>query len=98
MDQPLPEQMSIWTASVEIGKRRGTYWQNHRWQSAKLQIKNALELGGISVKVDIKSLTKDVIIIESVEVNKPVINYELLSLTQNNLSQLLENIKKYRLS
>ena len=58
------------------------------------KLKNALELGGISVKVDIKSLTKDVIIIESVEVNKPVINYELLSLTQNNLSQLLENIKK----
>ena len=58
------------------------------------KLKNALELGGISIKVDIKSLTKDVIIIESVEVNKPVINYELLSLTQNNLSQLLENIKK----
>jgi len=58
------------------------------------KLKNALELGGISVKVDIKSLTKDVIIIENVEINKPVINYELLSLTQNNLSQLLENIKK----
>ncbi len=58
------------------------------------KLKNALELGGISVKVDIKSLTKDVIVIESVEVNKPVINYELLSLTQNNLSQLLENIQK----
>lgn len=58
------------------------------------KLKNALELGGISVKVDIKSLTGDVIVIESVEVNKPVINYELLSLTQNNLSQLLENINK----
>lgn len=58
------------------------------------KLKNALELGGISVKVNIKSLTGDVIVIESVEINKPVINYEILSLTQNNLSQLLENIKK----
>ncbi len=55
--------------------------------------KNIIELGSISVKVDIKSLTSDVIVIESIDVNKPVINYEILSLTQNNLSQLLENIK-----
>ena len=53
-----------------------------------------MELGGISVKVNIKSLTQDTIVIESVEIDKPVINYEILSLTQNNLSQLLENIKK----
>lgn len=58
------------------------------------KLKNALELGGISVKVNIKSLTGDVIIIESVEIDKPVINYEILSLTQNNLSRLLENIQK----
>lgn len=56
--------------------------------------KNIIELGSISIKVDIKSLTSDVIIIDSIDVNKPVINYEILSLTQNNLSQLLENIKK----
>lgn len=56
--------------------------------------KNIIELGSISVKVDIKSLTSDVIVIESIDVNKPVINYEILSLTQNNLSQLLENIKQ----
>lgn len=55
--------------------------------------KNALELGGVSVKVNVKTLTDDVIVIESVVVDKPVINYEILSLTQNNLSQLLENIK-----
>lgn len=58
------------------------------------KLKNAMELGGISVKVNIKSLTQDTIVIESVEIDKPVINYEILSLTQNNLSQLLENIKK----
>lgn len=56
--------------------------------------KNIIELGSISVKVDIKSLTSDIIIIDSIDINKPVINYEILSLTQNNLSQLLENIQK----
>ena len=56
--------------------------------------KNIIELGSISVKVDIKSLTSDIIVIDSIDINKPVINYEILSLTQNNLSQLLENIKK----
>lgn len=61
------------------------------------KLKNAMELGGISVKVNIKSLTQDTIVIESVEIDKPVINYEILSLTQNNLSQLLENIKRTRL-
>ena len=56
--------------------------------------KNIIELGSISVKVDIESLTSNTIIIDSIDINKPVINYEILSLTQNNLSQLLENIKQ----
>ncbi len=56
--------------------------------------KNIIELGSISVKVDIKSLTSNTIIIDSIDINQPIINYEILSLTQNNLSQLLDNIKQ----
>ena len=52
------------------------------------------ELGEIYVKVDIKSLTSDTIVIENVEVSKPVINYEMLSLTRNNISDIQNNIKK----
>ncbi len=56
--------------------------------------KNLFELGEIYVKVDIKSLTSDSIVIENVEVSKPVINYEMLSLTRNNISDIQNNIKK----
>lgn len=53
-----------------------------------------LSLGGISVKIDIKSLTSDTIIIEDITVDKPVLTYEMLSLTQNNIKQLQSNISK----
>lgn len=56
--------------------------------------KNIFELEEIMVKVDLKSLTSDTIIIEQISINKPVIAYEILSLTQNNISELLNNIKK----
>ena len=56
--------------------------------------KNLFELGEVYVKVDIKSLTSDTIVIENVEVSKPIINYEMLSLTRNNISDILDNIKK----
>ncbi len=53
-----------------------------------------ISLGGVSVKVDLKSLTTDTIIINEIKVDKPVITYEMLSLTQNNIKQLLDNINK----
>lgn len=49
-------------------------------------------LGDIFVKVDLKSLTSDTIVIEKIAINKPVITYEMLSLTQNNISQIQKNI------
>ena len=56
--------------------------------------KNLFELGEIYVKVDVKSLTTDTIIIENIEVSKPVITYEMLSLTRNNISEIQKNIQK----
>ena len=49
-------------------------------------------LGDIFVKVDLKSLASDTIVIEKIAINKPVITYEMLSLTQNNISQIQKNI------
>ena len=49
-------------------------------------------LGDIFVKVDLKSLTTDTIIIDKIAINKPIITYEMLSLTQNNISQIQKNI------
>lgn len=49
-------------------------------------------LGDIFVKVNLKSLATDTIIIEKIAINKPVITYEMLSLTQNNISQIQKNI------
>lgn len=51
-------------------------------------------LDEISVKVDIKSLTSDTIVIEKIAVNKPVITYEMLSLTQNNINEIQKNVAK----
>lgn len=48
----------------------------------------------IYVKVDLKSLTKDTIVIEKIAINKPIITYEMLSLTQNNISEIQKNIAK----
>ena len=50
-------------------------------------------LGDIFVKVDLKSLTTDTIIIDKIAINKPIITYEMLSLTQNNISQIQKNIE-----
>ncbi len=56
---------------------------------------NFLSLDGITVKVDIKSLTTDTIIIDSIIIDKPVISYEILSLTQNNIKEIQNNINKF---
>ena len=53
---------------------------------------NIFSLGDIFVKVDLKSLTTDTIVIEKIAINKPVITYEMLSLTQNNINQIQKNI------
>lgn len=56
---------------------------------------NLISLDGVSVKVNLKSLTSDVIIIENVQIDKPVITYEMLSLTQNNIKEIQNNIANY---
>ena len=53
------------------------------------------DLNKIAVKVDMKSLTTDTIVIDSVDVVKPAITYEMLSLTQNNIKEIMDNINNY---
>ena len=53
------------------------------------------ELNNISVKVDLKSLTSDTVIIEDITVDKPAITYEMLSLTQNNIKEIQNNVNSY---
>lgn len=52
------------------------------------------DLGGISVKMNTKSLFTDTIVIDDITVSKPVITYEMLSLNQNNIKQIQENLNK----
>ena len=54
-----------------------------------------LSLDGITVKVNLKSLTTDTIVIEQINIDKPVVTYEMLSLTQNNIKQVQNNIKEF---
>lgn len=55
---------------------------------------NVISLGEVRIKVNLKSLTTNTIIIDEVIINKPIITYEMLSLTRNNIKQLQENITK----
>ncbi|MFV0626354.1 MAG: AsmA family protein [Alphaproteobacteria bacterium] len=47
----------------------------------------------IYVKVNMKSLTGDTITINEIRVDKPAVTYEMLSLTQNNIGEVLQNVK-----
>lgn len=53
----------------------------------------AMSVGKVAVQVDIKSILSDTIVVKNVEIEKPQISYEMLSLKQNNISQLMDNIK-----
>ena len=41
------------------------------------------------------SILTDTIIVDEILVNKPVISYEMMSLTQNNIADIINNINKY---
>ena len=53
-----------------------------------------ISLGGISVKVDTNSILSDTIVIDSIVVEKPSLSYEIVSLTQNNVKEIQNNITK----
>ena len=54
---------------------------------------NLFSLEEIYVKVNMKSLASNAIVINEIRVDKPVVTYEMLSLTQNNISEVLQNVK-----
>ncbi len=49
----------------------------------------------IAVKIDVKSLTSNTIVINKIEVKKPDVTYEMVSLTKNNISDIQKNISNY---
>lgn len=57
--------------------------------------KNLFALNEIKVQLNISSLTSDTIIIENVLIDSPSISYEMLSLTQNNIKDVLNNVEAY---
>ncbi len=80
-------RLDIFNGEVEVKKLTVANPQNYSQP-------NIMSVGRVAVKVNLKSLLDKTIVIENVEVEKPEITYELLSVTQNNISQLMENIKK----
>lgn len=62
---------------------------------ANYKTPNIFDLNKIQVKVDLKSLTSNTIVIESIVVDKPEITYEMLSLTQNNIKEIQNNVENY---
>jgi len=55
----------------------------------------AFELGDISVKLDVATIANDVIIVKNVEIIKPVVTYEMASLTSSNLTDIQKNITDF---
>ena len=55
---------------------------------------NLITLGKIAVDVDMNSLTSDKIIIKSVDIDKPVINFEMKSLTSNNINEFIRHMNE----
>lgn len=56
--------------------------------------KNLFYLKELDVQINISTLTDTTIVVDSIKVNNPEITYEMLSLTQNNISDILNNIKQ----
>ena len=56
--------------------------------------KNLFYLDKIGVKINISSLMDDLIIVDSIQIENPKITYEMISLTENNISDILKNIEK----
>lgn len=55
---------------------------------------NLLSLGRIFVKVNVKSLMSDTIVVEDVSVNEPKISYEMPDFTTSNVMQIQQNVAK----
>ena len=56
--------------------------------------KNLFYLDKLDIKINVSSLMDDLIIVDSIQVDNPKITYEMLSLTENNISYILNNINK----
>ena len=52
-------------------------------------------LDRISVTVDLKSLMTDTIIVKEIIVDRPAVTYEMVSVTKNNVSDILKNIDQH---
>ncbi len=55
---------------------------------------NLFSLGSIKVKLNVKSLMTDTIVVEDITVTKPEITYEMPDFTTSNVMQIQENIAK----
>ncbi|MBQ9236284.1 MAG: AsmA family protein [Alphaproteobacteria bacterium] len=57
-----------------------------------------LKLGGISVKVDMKSLLSDTIVVEDIRIDNPSITYEMPDFSTSNVMQIQQNVAKNTVS
>lgn len=55
--------------------------------------KNLFSVNEVAVRVNISSLTSDTIVIDEIFIDEPIISYEMMSLNQNNVSDILKNVQ-----
>jgi hypothetical protein len=61
---------------------------------AGFKAKQAFSLGETSIKIDLKSLRDEVIVIDAVTVRAPKVNYEMNAAREGSLNKLYDNIAK----
>ncbi len=92
--QIIGTDVSIGGIDLELSKGIGVVKDIKIANPKGYQAPNLFYLKELGVEIDISSLTSDTIIIDNITINNPEITYEMKTLTQNNISDILNNIEK----
>ncbi len=92
--QIIGTDVSIGGIDLELSKGIGVVKDIKIANPKGYQAPNLFYLKELGVEIDISSLTSDTIIIDNITINNPEITYEMKTLTQSNISDILNNIEK----
>lgn len=92
--QIIGTDVSIGGIDLELSKGIGVVKDIKIANPKGYQAPNLFYLKELGVEIDISSLTSDTIIIDNITINNPEITYEMKTLTQSNISDILNNIER----
>ena len=93
--QIIGTDVSIGGIDLELSKGIGVVKDIKIANPKGYQAPNLFYLKELGVEIDISSLTSDTIIIDNITINNPEITYEMKTLTQSNISDILNRSPEY---